>query len=529
MAEDIVGKENDRVLGRDAQRNNILAARVISETVKTTLGPKGMDKMLVDRAGNVVVTNDGVTILDEMDIEHPAAKMIVEIAKTQEREVGDGTTTAVMLAGKFLENAEKLLDMKIHPTVITRGYRWAEEKAQDILKGLASDISSKDELVKIASTAMTGKGVEYLREKMADIVVDAVDVVAEGGRVDLDDIRIEKQRGRGVGESELIRGVVIDKERINLDMPSSVKNAKIALIEEPLEVRSPEMDARISVSTPEQLTSFLGQEDIVLKEKVEQIKKSGANVVFVQKGIDDMVQSYLAREGVYAVRRIPRTDMQNLAKATGARIVSKLSEISSEDLGSADLVEERKDGEDAMTYILGCSNPKAITILIRGGTEHIVDEVERAVEDALGDVSAALKDSKIVAGGGAVEVEVSRQLREYAKGLTGRERLAVEEFASALEFIPTTLSENAGLDPIDVLTELRAAHDRGSKDFGLNLFSGGIEDNMANGVIEPLKVKTQAVGSATEVAIMILRIDDVIAARKNGGAGGNVGGMAGYD
>ncbi len=427
MAEDIVGKENDRVLGRDAQRNNILAARVISETVKTTLGPKGMDKMLVDRAGNVVVTNDGVTILDEMDIEHPAAKMIVEIAKTQEREVGDGTTTAVMLAGKFLENAEKLLDMKIHPTVITRGYRWAEEKAQDILKGLASDISSKDELVKIASTAMNGKGVEYLREK------------------------------------------------------------------------------------------------------VEQIKESGANVVFVQKGVDEMVQHYLAREGVYAVRRIPRTDMQNLAKATGARIVSKLSEISSEDLGSADLVEERKDGEDAMTYILGCSNPKAITILIRGGTEHIVDEVERAVEDALGDVSAALKDSKIVAGGGAVEVEVSRQLREYAKGLTGRERLAVEEFASALEFIPTTLSENAGLDPIDVLTELRAAHDRGSKDFGLNLFSGGIEDNMANGVIEPLKVKTQAVGSATEVAIMILRIDDVIAARKNGGAGGNVGGMAGYD
>jgi thermosome len=529
MADDIVGKENDRVLGRDAQRNNILAARVISETVKTTLGPKGMDKMLVDRAGNVVVTNDGVTILDEMDIEHPAAKMIVEIAKTQEREVGDGTTTAVMLAGKFLENAEKLLDMKIHPTVITRGYRWAEGQAQEILKELATSISSKDELVKIASTAMTGKGVEYLREKMADIVVNAVDIVAEGGKVDLDNIRIEKQKGRGVGESELIRGVVLDKERINLDMPESVENARIALIEEPLEVRSPEMDARISVSTPEQLTSFLGQEDSVLKEKVEQIKSSGANVVFVQKGVDEMVQHYLAREGIYAVRRIPRTDMQSLAKATGGRIISKLSEISSEDLGNADLVEERKDGEDAMTYILGCSNPRAITILIRGGTEHVVDEVERAVEDALGDVSAALKDSKIVAGGGAIEVEVSRKLREYAKGLTGRERLAVEEFASALEFIPTTLSENAGLDPIDVLTELRAAHDSGLKDFGLNLFSGKIEDNMANGVIEPLRVKTQAIGSATEVAIMILRIDDVIAARKSGGAGGNVGGMAGYD
>ena len=528
MVNDIIGEEETRVLGRDAQRNNILAARVISETVKTTLGPKGMDKMLVDRAGGVVVTNDGVTILDEMDIEHPAAKMIVEIAKTQEKEVGDGTTTAVMLAGKFLENAEKLLDMKIHPTVITRGYRWAEEKAQGILKSLASDIQSKDELVKVAATAMTGKGVEYLREKFAEIVVEAADIVAEDGQVDLANIRIEKQKGRAIEDSELIRGVVIDKERINLDMPSKVKNAKIALIEEALEVRSPEMDARISVSTPEQLTSFLGQEDLVLREKVELIKASGANVVFVQKGIDDLVQHYLAREGIYTVRRVPKSDMQNLAKATGGRIVSKLSEIVEEDLGSSDLVEERKEGEDGMTYVMGCSNPKAITILIRGGTEHVVDEVERAIEDALGDVVAALKDSKVVAGGGAVEIEVARQLREFAKELTGRERLAVEEFASAMEFIPTTLAENAGLDPIDVLTELRAAHDSGNQDFGLNLFSGGIEDNMKNGIIEPLKIKTQAIASAVEVAIMILRIDDVIAARK-GGQSGKLGNMAGYD
>jgi thermosome len=528
MGNDIIGEEGNRVLGRDAQRNNILAARVISETVKTTLGPMGMDKMLVDRAGGVVVTNDGVTILDEMDIEHPAAKMIVEIAKTQEKEVGDGTTTAVMLAGKFLENAEKLLDMKIHPTVITRGYRWAEEKAQNILRDLASDIGSKDELVKVAQTAMTGKGVEYLREKFGEIVVEAADIVAEGGKVDLENIRIEKQKGRAIEDSELIRGVVIDKERINLDMPSRVENAKIALIEEALEVRSPEMEARISVSTPEQLTSFLGQEDSVLREKVNMIKASGANVVFVQKGVDDLVQHYLAREGIYAVRRVPKSDMQNLAKATGGRIVSKLSEIVAEDLGSSDLVEERKDGEDGMTYVMGCSNPKAITILIRGGTEHVVDEVERAVEDALGDVVATLGDSKIVAGGGAVEVEVARQLREYAKGLTGRERLAVEEFAAAMEFIPTTLAENAGLDPIDVLTELRATHDSGNKNFGLNLFSGGIEDNMKNGIIEPLRIKTQAVASATEVAIMILRIDDVIAARK-GGQGGKLGNMTGYD
>jgi thermosome len=529
MAEDIIGNEGDRVLGRDAQRNNILAARVISETVKTTLGPKGMDKMLVDRTGNVVVTNDGVTILDEMDIEHPAAKMVVDIARTQDSEVGDGTTTAVMLAGKFLENAERLLDMKIHPTVITRGYRWAEEMAQSILKELAVEIKSREELVKVAQTAMTGKGVEYLREKFGEIIVDAIDVVAEGVKVDLGDVRVEKQKGRAIEESELIRGVVIDKERINLDMPIAVDGARIALIEEALEVRSPEMDARISISTPEQLTSFLGQEDSVLKEKVELIKGSGANVVFVQKGVDELVQHYLARAGIYVVRRVPRSDMQNLAKATGGKIVSKLSEISDSDLGSAELVEERKDGEDGMTYVMGCSNPKAITILIRGGTEHVVDEVGRAVEDALGDVAAVVRDSKVVPGGGAVEIELSIRLREFAKGLSGRERLAVEEYASAMEFVPATLAENAGMDPIDVLTALRTAHDSGDRDVGLNLFSGAIEDNLVNGVIEPLKVKTQAIASATEVAIMILRIDDVIAARKSEGRGGKLGNMSGYD
>ncbi len=529
MADNVVNEENNRVLGRDAQRNNILAARVIAETVKTTLGPKGMDKMLVDRAGNVVVTNDGVTILDEMEIEHPAAKMVVEIAKTQEKEVGDGTTTAVMLAGKFLENAERLLDMKIHPTVITLGYRLAEERAQEILKDISTDISSRDELVRVASTAMTGKGVEYLREKMAEIIVDAVDVVSENGKIDLGDIRLEKQRGRDVSDSELIRGVVIDKERINLDMPCVVEGARIALIEEALEVRSPGMDARISVSSPEQLTSFLGQEDSILKEKVELIKGVGANVVFVQKGVDEMVQHYLAREGIYAVRRIPRSDMQNLAKATGGRIVSKLSEIASEDLGFSEKVEEIRNGDEGMTYVMGCKNPKAITILIRGGTDHVVDEVERAVEDALGDVRAAFEGKRIVAGGGAVEIEVSRRLRDFAKGLTGRKRLAVEEFAGALEFIPTTLAENAGMDPIDVLTELRAAHDRGGKDIGLNLTMGGIGDNLVNGVVEPLKVKTQAIASASEVAIMILRIDDVVAAKKSGGAGGKAGGMMGYD
>jgi archaeal chaperonin len=528
MTENVL-PEGERVLGRDAQRNNILAARVVSETVKTTLGPRGMDKMLVDRAGNVVVTNDGVTILDEMEIEHPAAKMVVEIAKTQEKEVGDGTTTAVMLAGKFLENAERLLDMKIHPTIIVRGYRWAEAKAQEVLRELSLEIKSREELVKIAQTAMTGKGVEYLREKFGEIIVDAVDVVAEGKEVDLTDIRIEKQKGGAIDESRLIRGIVIDKERINLDMPVAVENAKIALIEEALEVRTPEMDARISVSTPEQLTNFLGSEDAILKEKVDLIIKSGANVVFVQKGVDELVQHYLAREGIYAVRRVPRSDMQSLAKATDGKIISKLSEISSGDLGSSESVEERKDGEDGMTYVMGCSNPRAITILIKGGTEHVLDEVERALEDALGDVAAVVRDSSVVSGGGAVEVELSKRLREYAKSLSGRERLAVEEFASAFDFIPTTLAENAGMDPIDVLTELRAAHDMGERNAGLNLFSGKVENSLVNGVIEPLKVKTQAIASAAEVAIMILRIDDVVAARKGSGASMKSGGMDGYE
>jgi len=528
MNDDVIGKENERVLGRDAQRNNILAARVVSETVKTTLGPRGMDKMLVDRSGNVVVTNDGVTILDEMEIEHPAAKMIVEIAKTQEKEVGDGTTTAVMLAGKFLENAERLLDMKVHPTIIVRGFRLAEKRAQEILNEVSIEMASRDELVKVARTAMTGKGVEYLREKFADIIVNAVDVVAEDGDFDLADVRVEKMKGGAVEDSELIEGVVLDYERISKDMPRRVEGARVALIEEALEVRNPEMEAKLSISSPDQLTSFLGREDEVLREKVEMIKSTGANVVFAQKGVDELVQHYLAREGIYAVRRIPRSDMQSLARATGGRIVSKLSEISVEDLGRAGCVEERRVGEDGMTYVLGCSKAKAVTIVVRGGTEHVIDEVERAIEDALGDVRSALRGKRVVVGGGAIEVEVARRVREFAKGLVGRERLAVEEFASALEFVPTTLAENAGLDPIDVMTELRAAHDRGGVNVGLNLEREGVCDNLVGGVLEPLKVKTQAIASATEVAIMILRIDDVVAARKSGGSG-KLGNMAGYD
>jgi len=527
--DDLVNEEGKRILGRDAQRNNILAARVVAETVKTTLGPKGMDKMLVDRVGNIIVTNDGVTILDEMEIEHPAAKMIVEIARTQEKEIGDGTTTAVMLAGKLLENAERLLDMKIHPTIITRGYRWASEKSMEILKDLAVEIDSEEELLKVATTAMTGKGAEYLKEKFGEIIVEATKIVAEGNKINLDNIKIEKQKGKSLGDTELIKGVVLDKERVVSSMPERIVDAKILLIEEALEIRGPETEARISVTSPDQLQNFINQEDALLKSKVLKIKESGANVVFVQKGIDELVSFYLAKEGIYACRRVAKSDMQTLAKATGARVVSKLSEVSHEDVGYAREVSEIIEGDSGMTYVLECLNPKALTILIRGGTEHVLDEIERAIKDALGDVSATLKDSKVVAGGGAVEIELSRRLYNFATSLKGRERLAVEEFAKSLEFIPSTLAENAGMDPIDVLTELRASHDAGNKNAGLNLFNGRVEDSFSVGIIEPLKIKTQAVASASEVAIMILRIDDVIAAKKSGGKSGKLGNMEGYE
>jgi len=529
MVDKVMSEEAQRILGRDAQRNNIFAARIVAETVKKTLGPKGMDKMLVDNVGGITVTNDGVTILEEMEIEHPAAKMIVEVAKTQESEIGDGTTTAVMLAGKLLENAEKLLDQKIHPTIITRGYKWAEEKAQSILNELAVEIESEKELIKIAQTAMTGKGAEYLKEKFSRIVIDAVKIVAERKNANIDNIRIEKQKGGSIEDTELIRGIVLDKERVSIDTPEKVENAKIALVEEALEIKGPETEARISISSPEQLQSFLNQEDDVLQSKFELIKNSGANVLIVQKGIDELVQYYLSKAGIYVVRGVSKTDMQSIAQATGGKIISKLSEISSEDLGFAGCVEERKNGEEKLTYITQCRNPRVLTILVRGGTEHLVDETERAIKDALGDVSAVIKDSKVVAGGGAVETELCKRLKEFAMTLKGRERLAVEEFASAMEFIPRTLAENAGMDPIEVLTELRAIHDANNKNAGLNLLNGKIEDTLIEGIIEPLKVKTQAVSLASEVAIMILRIDDIIAAKKSKSKAGKIEGISDYD
>jgi thermosome len=529
MADRISPENTERTMGRDAQRNNILAARVLAETIKTTLGPKGMDKMLVDNAGNITVTNDGVTILSEMEIEHPAAKMLVEIAKTQEAEVGDGTTTAVMLAGKLLENAEKLLDQKIHPTIITRGYRFAEEKAQEILKTLCVEITTEDELIKIAQTAITGKGAEHAKEKLSELMVQAVKIVADNGKVNLEDIRIEKRKGKSIEDTRLIQGIILDKEKVSMEMPTRINNAKIALIDCALEIKTPERETRISISSPEQLQSFLNQEEQILQSMVEKVISSGANVVVCQKGIDDVAQFYLAKKGIYAVRRVARTDLQKLSKATGGKIISNLKELSEKELGFAECVEEIREGDEGMTYVTGCKNPKAITIFVRGGTEHVIDEVERAIRDGLGDLAAVVKDQKVVAGGGAVEIELARKLREFSQTLRGREQFAVEQFASALEFIPTTLAENAGLDPLDILTDLKVTHEAGNKNHGLNLFNGKIEDTLSRGIIEPLRVKTQAISSASEVAIMILRIDDVIAAGRPKQKNANMGQMGDYE
>lgn len=519
-----------RTFGKDAQRNNILAARVIAEVVKSTLGPKGMDKMLVDSTGNIVVTNDGVTILEEMEIDHPAAKMVVEIAKTQEEEVGDGTTTVAMLAGKLLENAEGLLDKKIHPTVIAKGYRLAAEKSKEILKEIGIDVKDREVLKKIAMTAMTGKGAEGNREMLADLIVMAVDQVSSGHEVDIGSIKIEKLKGDEIGNSELIHGIVLDKEVSNDAMPKHIRNAKIALVDFALELKSPETEAKISVSSPEQLQSFIESEERYLKEITNRIINSGANVIFCQKGIDDVAQYYLSKAGIMACRRVAKSDVEKIAKATGGRIVSNISEVKEENFGKAGIVEEIKRGDDGMVYVRECENPKSVTILVKASTAHVVDEIERAVKDGIGDVVAAVKSGKVVAGGGAIEMELSKRLKQYSRTLGGREQLAVEEFASALEFIPETLAENAGLDPIDIITELKKRHESGLMRDGINLFNNKIEDCFEAGIVEPLKVKTQAISSASEVAIMILRIDDVlISSGSNKGPKGGMNPYAGMD
>lgn len=511
----ILPESTERTMGKDAQRNNILAAKLVSDAVKTTLGPKGMDKMLVDSVGDITVTNDGVTILDKMEMEHPAAKMMVEISKTQEAEVGDGTTTAVMLAGKLLENSEKLLDMKVHPTVITKGYNMAAEKAREFLDELCFDFEHDEEILKnVVRTAMTGKGAETFRDNFSDIIVNAIKQVQDRGKVDLNTIKIVKNKTSSVEDTKLIKGLIIDKDRCSVDMPTRIEGAKILIYSEPLEVKTPD-DTKISVSNSVQLQEFVDREEKVLKGMVDIIKASGANVIFCQKGIDDIVQYYLASEGIYACRRVAKSDVENLARATGGRIVSNLHELHDEDLGRAELVEEYSHGDDKMTYVSGCPDPKALSILIHGGSEHVMDEMERALQDGLGDVATVVKDGKIVAGAGAIEMELSKRLREFAHSLSGREQLAVKEFADALEYIPLTLAENGGLDPIDILTELKARHDNGEQNVGINITNNKIEDSLKAGIIEPLKIKTQAISSSVEVATMILRIDDVLASKSS--------------
>ena len=529
----ILPESAQRTTGRNAQRMNIAAAKAVAETVRTTLGPKGMDKMLVDSMGDVIISNDGVTILEEMSIEHPSAKMIVEVAKTQEDEVGDGTTTAVVLAGELLKKAEDLLDLEIHPTVLAKGYRLASEKAQEILNNIAEPIGDKDNsmLKNIALTAMTGKGAETAKYKLADLTVKAVISVMESRNgniiIDADNIKLEKKVGASVDDSELVEGIILDKEKVHPGMPNTVRNAKVALLDAAIEVKSTETDAKISITSPEQMQAFIDMEEKILRDKVEKVSASGANVLFCQKGIDDIAQHFLAKKGIYAARRVSNSDMQKLARATGGSIVTNLKELSKEDLGFAGLVEARKIGNEEMTYVGECRNAKAVTILIRGGTEHVVDEVKRAMEDAIGDVASALKIKKVVAGAGATEIELARGLRQYANTLSGREQLAVNAFADAVEIIPRTLAENAGIDPIDLLTELKSAHDKGKKWAGIDVFTGKVIDAWKEGIIEPLKIKPQAVSSASEAAIMILRIDDVIASSGKGEGKMPPGGMGG--
>ncbi len=523
----IMPEGSSRVLGRDAQRMNILAGKVLAETVRTTLGPKGMDKMLVDGLGDIVVTNDGVTILKEMDIEHPAAKMLVEVAKTQEDEVGDGTTTAVIIAGELLKKAENLLDQDIHPTIVAMGYRQAAEKAQEILNVIAIDADDRDTLLKVAMTAMTGKGTEKAREPLANLVVGAVKQVEDNGEIDKDHIKLEKKDGATIDDSKLVNGVIIDKERVHPGMPKKVEDAKIALLNSAIEVKETEVDAEIRITDPAQMQAFIEQEEQMIRDMVAKIEDAGANVLFCQKGIDDLAQHYLAKAGIMAVRRVKKSDMEKLARATGATVVTNIEDLSFDDMGDAGSVAEKRISGEEMIFVEECKDPKSVTLLIRGSTEHVVDEIERAVEDAIGVVAATVEDGKVVAGGGAAEIAIAKGLKEYAETISGREQLAVSAFAEALEVVPKTLAENAGQDSIDALVDLRAAHEK-SLYMGLDVFKGEVTDMYRAGVIEPHRVKKQAIQSAAEAAEMILRIDDVIASSGTKEPDmGDMGGMGG--
>ena len=507
--------------GRDAQRNNFMAARIISEVLRTTLGPRGMDKMLIDSLGDITITNDGAAILDEIDVEHPAAKMMVEVAKTQDDMVGDGTTTAVVLAGELLRRAEELLNQNIHPTVIVSGYRKASQKAMKVLNevGIPVDLEDREILKKVAVTAMASKAVGAARDHLAEIAIDAVKQIAEerGGRniADIDNVQIIKKEGKSLRDSELVRGIIVDKEIVHLGMPKRIENAKVALLDCPVEVEKTEFNAEIRIRDPTQMKAFLDKETRMLKDMVEKIKASGANVMLCQKGIDDVAQHFLAKKGILTTRRVKQSDMEKLARATGGKIVTNLDDLKPEDLGEAGLVEERKVGDDKMIFVEKCKHPRSVTVLIRAGLERMVDEAERAMHDALSVIADVVEHNKIVAGGGAIESEIARVVRPYAIKVGGREQLAIEAFADAIEIVPRTLAENAGLEPIDILVALRSAHEkRKGHLMGVHVFTGKVLDMHEKGVIEPLRVKEQAVKSATESASMIIRIDDVIAATK---------------
>jgi thermosome len=507
--------------GREAQRNNIMAARVIGEVLRTTLGPRGMDKMLIDNLGDITITNDGAAILNEIDVEHPAAKMMVEVAKTQDDMVGDGTTTAVVLAGDLLRKAEELLDQNIHPTVIISGFRKATQNAINILEkiGVPVELEDRETLKKVAKTSMASKAVGSARDHLAEIAIDAVKQIAEkrgeSNVADIDNIQIIKKEGKSLLDTELVRGIIVDKEVIHPGMPKRVEKPKIALLNCPLEVEKTEFSAEIRIKDPTQMQAFLDQETRMLKEMVEKIKASGADVVFCQKGVDDMAQHFLAKEGIMAARRVKESDMEKLARATGGKVVTNLEDLKPQDLGNAGLAEERKVGDDKMVFVEKCKDPRSVAILIRAGLERMVDEAERAMNDALSVVADVVERNKIVAGGGAIESEIAKELRDYATKVGGREQLAIEAFAESLEIVPKTLAENAGLEPIDILVGLRSAHEKPKGNtMGVDVFSGKIVDMSKNGVIEPMRVKEQAIKSAAEAASMILRIDDVIAATK---------------
>jgi thermosome len=531
----ILREGTERSRGATARDANIQAAQIVAQAIKTSLGPKGMDKMLVDSFGDVTITNDGATMLKEMDIQHPAAKMMVEISKTQDDEVGDGTTTVVVLAGELLGNAVELMEKKVHATVIIDGYRDAQEQALKYLDEIAINVDPMDKVIlkKVARTSMASKLIHGYSDYLSDIAIDAILQVAEeaegGYTVDLDNVKIEKKPGGSLTDTEFIKGLVIDKEAVHADMPKLVRDAKIGLLNAAMEIEKTEFDAKIHIESPDEMQAYLNQEEDTLRGMVQKVKDAGINVLLCQKGIDDMVQHFLSREGILAARRLKKSDMEALARATGAKVVTNVDQLNADDAGYAATVEEKKIGDDKLIFVEGCRNPKAVSILIRGGTERIVDEADRSLHDALCVIRDVVQEPKVVAGGGAPEVEVARRLREYAEGVTGRERLAIGKFADAVEVIPITLAENAGMDPIDALSEMQSLHTKGVIWAGVNSFDGKVSDMAELDVYEPMAVKVQAIKSATEASTMLLKIDDVIAASKMsaGPPGGGMGGMGG--